>query len=102
MDILSQDIMYLPGVGPQRKELLKKELEVSTWGGLLEYYPYKYVDRSRIYAISELTSDMPFVQIKGHILSFEEFEMGPRTLHRRPRRDGSRMVLGCAIRIQEL
>ena len=78
MDILSQDIMYLPGVGPQRKELLKKELEVSTWGGLLEYYPYKYVDRSRIYAISELTSDMPFVQIKGHILSFEEFEMGPR------------------------
>ena len=78
MDILSQDIMYLPGVGPQRKELLKKELEVSTWGSLLEYYPYKYVDRSRIYAISELTSDMPFVQIKGHILSFEEFEMGPR------------------------
>ncbi len=78
MDILSQDIMYLPGVGPQRKELLKKELEVSTWGDLLEYYPYKYVDRSRIYAISELTSDMPFVQIKGHILSFEEFEMGPR------------------------
>ena len=78
MDILSQDIMYLPGVGPQRKELLKKELEVSTWGGLLEYYPYKYVDRSRIYTISELTSDMPFVQIKGHILSFEEFEMGPR------------------------
>ena len=78
MDILSQDIMYLPGVGPQRKELLKKELEVSTWGGLLEYYPYKYVDRSRIYAISELTSDMPFVQIKGRILSFEEFEMGPR------------------------
>ena len=78
MDILSQDIMYLPGVGPQRKELLKKELEVSTWGGLLEYYPYKYVDRSRIYAISELTSDMPFVQIKGRILSFEEFEMGTR------------------------
>ena len=75
MDILSQDIMYLPGVGPQRKELLKKELEVSTWGGLLEYYPYKYVDRSRIYAISELTSDMPFVQIKGRILSFEEFEI---------------------------
>ena len=103
MDILSQDIMYLPGVGPQRKELLKKELEVSTWGGLLEYYPYKYVDRSRIYAISELTSDMPFVQIKGRILSFEEFEMGPRgTLHRRPRRDGPRMVLGCAIRLQEL
>ena len=78
MDILSQDIMYLPGVGPQRKEQLKKELEVTTWGGLLEYYPYKYVDRSRIYAISELTSDMPFVQIKGRILSFEEFEMGPR------------------------
>ena len=78
MDILSQDIMYLPGVGPQRKEIFNKELGVRTWGDLLEYYPYKYVDRSRIYAIHELTADMPFVQIRGKILSFEEFEMSPR------------------------
>ncbi len=70
--------MYLPGVGPNRKDLLIKELEVRTWGDLLENYPYKYVDRSRIYAIHELTGDMPFVQIRGHILSFEEFEMSAR------------------------
>ena len=78
MNILSQDIMYLPGVGPNRKEIFNKELDVHTWGDLLEYYPYKYVDRSRIYAIHELTGDMPFVQIRGRILSFEEFEMSAR------------------------
>lgn len=77
-DILNQDITYLPGVGPRRKEMLSKELGMNTWRDLLEYYPYKYVDRSRVYRIRELTSDMPFVQIKGRILSFEEFDMGPR------------------------
>ena len=76
--ILDQDIMYLPGVGPQRKELLNKELGVKSWGDLLDYFPYKYVDRSRIYSIRELSPDMPFVQIKARILSYEEFEMGPR------------------------
>ena len=70
--------MFLPGVGPQRKEIFNRELNVRTWADLLEYYPYKYVDRSRIYAIHELTSDMPFVQIRGKILSFEEFEMSAR------------------------
>lgn len=77
-DILSQDIMYLSGVGPKRKEILNKELNIRTWRDLLEYYPYKYVDRSRIYHIDELDGSMPFVQIKGRILSFEEFSMGPR------------------------
>lgn len=74
--ILSQDIKYLTGVGPKRKEILEKELQMSTWGDLLEYYPYKYVDRSRIYRIGELRGDLPFVQLKGKILSFEEFAMG--------------------------
>ena len=77
-DLLSQDIMYLPGVGPQRKKMLAQELNIETFGDLLEYYPYKYVDRSRIYHVSELTGDMPFVQVVGHILSFETFDMGPR------------------------
>lgn len=76
--ILDQDIMYLSGVGPKRKEILSKELGINSYNDLLEYYPYKYVDRSRIYTINELTSDMPFVQIRGKILSFDEFEMGPR------------------------
>ena len=79
--ILDQDITYLTGVGPRRSELLKKELGITTYGGLLEYFPYKYVDRSRIYAIRELyqmTTEMPFVQIRARILSFEEHEMGHR------------------------
>ena len=78
MDILSQDIMYLAGVGPKRKDILNQQLNVKTWGDMLEYYPYKYVDRSKIYRINELTGDMPYVQIKGKILSFEEFSMGAR------------------------
>ena len=78
MDVLSQDIMYLPGVGPNRKKLLSQELGIETYGNLLEYYPYKYVDRTRLYTIHELTGDMPFVQVVGHILSFETFPMGPR------------------------
>ena len=78
LDILDQDIKYLTGVGPRRSEILSKELGISTYGDLLEYYPYKYVDRSRLYHISELSADMPFVQLKGRILSFEEFEQGRR------------------------
>ena len=78
MDILQQDIMYLPGVGPHRKKLLSDELGITTFGDLLEYFPYKYVDRSKFYTVHELTGEMPFVQVKGRILSFETFEMGAR------------------------
>ena len=78
MDILSQDIKFLPGVGPNRKKLLSDELGIETYGDLLEYYPYKYIDRSKVYTIHELTGDMPYVQVVGHILSFETFVMGPR------------------------
>ena len=78
MNILDQDIMYLPGVGPNRKKMLSKELGIETYGDMLEYYPYKYVDRSKVYTVHELTGDMPFVQVVGRILSFETFEMGPR------------------------
>ena len=77
-DILQQDIQYLPGVGPNRKKMLSQELGIETFGDLLQYYPYKHVDRSRIYSIRELTGDMPFIQVCGHILSFETFQMGPR------------------------
>ena len=78
MSILDQDIKFLPGMGPRRKDVFNKEVDVHTWGDLLEYYPYKYVDRSRIYSIDELRGDMPFVQVKGRILAFEEFAMGAR------------------------
>lgn len=75
-NIFNQDIMYLPGVGPKRKEILVSQLNIKTWGDLIEYYPYKYVDRSRVYPIRELSGDMPLVQIKGAIQSFEEFGEG--------------------------
>ena len=76
--ILDQDIQFLPSVGTKTKEILSKELSIRSYGDLLEYYPYKYVDRSKIFHISELTSDMPFVQLKGKILSYEEVDIGKR------------------------
>ena len=76
--ILDQDIQFLPGIGTKTKEILSKELGIRSYGDLLEYYPYKYVDRSKIFHISELTSDMPFVQLKGKILSYEEVDIGKR------------------------
>lgn len=70
--------MYLPGVGPKKKTLLSNDIGVNTYGDLLEYYPYKYVDRSRIYTIREMTGEMPYVQAVGRILSWDVFDMTPR------------------------
>lgn len=67
---LQQDIQFLPGVGPKRAELLRKELNISSVEDLLTYYPFRYVDRSRFYKISEVSSDMPYIQIRGKILSY--------------------------------
>lgn len=78
LNILDQDVMYLPGVGPKKKEILSKELGIQTWRDLLEHFPYKYVDRSRIYHISEISGDMPFVQIRGRMLGYDEYAMGAR------------------------
>ena len=64
-----QDIKYLQGVGPTRASLLDKELGIKTVGDLLTYYPYKYVDKTRIYRINEIDASMPYVQIMGKILS---------------------------------
>ena len=60
---LQQDIQFLPGVGPKRADLLREELNISTIEDLLTYYPYRYVDRSRFYKISEVTSDMPLMEL---------------------------------------
>ncbi len=73
---LSIDIQYLPGIGPRRMEMLKKELGICSCGDLILHFPYKYIDRSHIYRIREVTGDMPYVQIKGMILSYETFDMG--------------------------
>lgn len=75
-DLTSRDIMYLPGVGPQRAAVLNKELSIHSLHDLLYYFPYKYVDRSRLYYIHEIDGNMPYIQLKGEILSFETFGEG--------------------------
>ena len=73
---LKQDIKFLPGVGPKRAELLLQELNIATFEDLLTHYPYRYVDRSRFYKISEVTSDMPFIQIRGKIYGYASLGKG--------------------------
>ena len=71
-----QDIKYLPGVGPKKAELFAKELGIRSVEDLLRHYPYKYVDRSRFYYLHEININMPFIQVKGHILKFEKIGEG--------------------------
>lgn len=75
-DITTRDIKYLQGVGPQRAALLNKELGIFSLHDLLYYFPYKYVDRSRLYYIHEIDGNMPYIQLKGQILSFETIGEG--------------------------
>ena len=75
-DLASRDIKYLSGVGPQRASVLNKELNIYSLHDLLYYFPYKYVDRSRIYYIHEIDGTMPYIQLKGEILGFETIGEG--------------------------
>lgn len=75
-DFFNRDIKFLPGVGPKRAETLNKEAGIFSVHDLLYYFPYKYVDRSRIYQIRELDGNMPYIQLKGQILSFETLGEG--------------------------
>lgn len=70
-DLASRDIKFLSGVGPQRAQVLNKELGIYSFRDLLYYFPYKYVDRSRVYSVYEVDGNMPYIQLKGEILSFE-------------------------------
>ena len=75
-DLTTRDIKYLSGVGPQKAAVLNKELEIYSLHDLLYYFPYKYIDRSRIYYIHEIDGNMPYIQLKGKILGFETFGEG--------------------------
>ena len=68
---LDTPIEYLKGVGPKRAEMLRAEVDIHTFRDLLEYYPFRYIDRSRFYAISEVRGDMPYVQLKGRISNIQ-------------------------------
>ena len=67
MNVLDNNIEYLKGVGPQRAEMLQKELRIFTFKDLIEHFPFRYIDRSKFYKVSELNSELPFVQIKGKL-----------------------------------
>lgn len=69
--MLDTPIEYLKGVGPQRAEVLKKELQVFTYRDLITYYPFRYVDRTKFYSVSEVTEELPFVQLRGYIERME-------------------------------
>ncbi|NLR64008.1 ATP-dependent DNA helicase RecG [Chitinophaga varians] len=69
--MLSNPIEYLKGVGPQKGELLRKEIGIHTFGDLLQYFPFRYVDRTKIDKIASLSGYEDFVQIRGRILRME-------------------------------
>jgi ATP-dependent DNA helicase RecG len=64
---LETPVEYLKGVGPSRAEILKKELQIHTFGELLSLFPFRYVDRSKIFRISEIREEVAFIQLKGRI-----------------------------------
>ena len=69
--ILKTPVEYLKGIGSQRAEILKKDLEIFTYADLLQHYPFRYIDRTRFYKIRELNPDLPAIQILGRIVSKE-------------------------------
>ena len=71
MSFFDTSIEFLKGVGPQRAALIQKELNIFTYGDLIQRYPFRYEDRTRFYSISEVNDEMPFVQIKGRITKME-------------------------------
>lgn len=76
MSILQTEINFIPGVGPKRAAILNKEIDVFTIGDLLRWYPYRYIDRGRIYYIHEIDHSQAYIQVKGEIKSFEIFGEG--------------------------
>lgn len=71
LDLLKTPIVYLKGVGPAKSEVLKKELGIFTYEDLLNYFPYRYVDKSKIHTISEISDDLSYIQLKGQIRSIQ-------------------------------
>ncbi len=76
LDLTTRDIKFLPGVGEQRATLLGRELGIRSLYDLLYYFPYKYIDRSRVFKVSELGGQLQHVQLLGEIRSFEEMGEG--------------------------
>lgn len=71
VNLLDTPIEFLKGVGPKKAELFKKEFEIFTYNDLLQYYPYRHVDKSKIYKIKDIHSDGAYLQFTGRITSYE-------------------------------
>ena len=69
-------IEFLKGVGPIRAELLNKELQIFTYGDLIQHYPFRYEDRTKFHQICDISVDMAFIQLKGKISHFEMIGQG--------------------------
>ena len=77
-EFLDQEIKFLPGVGPKRAEILFKELKIKTFRDLIYYYPYKYIDRTNFYNISDINTEMAYIQVKGVLRSMETVGTGSK------------------------
>jgi ATP-dependent DNA helicase RecG len=76
MNFFDTKIEFLKGIGPQRAALLNTELQIFTYGDLLQYYPFRYEDRTRFYTISELNEGIENAQIKGRLRHLEKIGEG--------------------------
>ena len=92
MSFLDTDIKYLKGVGDKRAQLLDSELDIRTFGDLLYTFPYRYVDTSRFYKISEFSGEMPSVQVLGRFVGFTVEGEGLRQRLKGSFYDGSRFM----------
>ena len=70
-NIFDTSIEYAKGIGPLRADMLRKELQIFTFGDLLSYYPFRFVDKTKFYKIKDINEDLPYVQIKGIIVRVE-------------------------------
>ncbi|MES2592929.1 MAG: ATP-dependent DNA helicase RecG [Bacteroidota bacterium] len=68
-NFLNSPIEYLKSVGPQKADILKKELRIFKYGDLLTFYPFRYVDRTKFYKVKEINEDLPYVQLRGKIIN---------------------------------
>ena len=77
--ILDNDVKFLTGVGERRALLLQKELGIRTLGDLLYYFPFRYIDRSRIWRIGEIADDsLTYIQLRARITGFQHVGSGPK------------------------
>lgn len=78
-NLLDTKIEFLKGVGTKKAEVLKKELGIITYADLLEYYPYRYIDKSKYVKIKEIASEDVYIQVKGKVVGKEQIGIGAKS-----------------------